>query len=79
MSCLKPLNSARRPTQTCGFVDNASALPTSPTGPNNKQKRTFDVLQTADIFTRYGQAIVNEEAGATALARQPQCASRSRR
>jgi len=26
-----------------------------PTGEQNQKKRTFDVLQTADIFTRYGQ------------------------
>ena len=38
-----------------GFVDNARTLPTSPTGQQQQKKRTNDVLQTADIFTRYGQ------------------------
>jgi hypothetical protein len=38
MSCLRPRNSAPWPRQAGGFVDNASALPTSPTGPNNSKR-----------------------------------------
>ena len=38
MPYLKPLNSAQRPTEACGFVDNARALPTSPTGSNNSKR-----------------------------------------
>jgi hypothetical protein len=34
---------------TCGLVDNAAALPTTPQ-PQQQRKRTFDVLQKPDIF-----------------------------
>jgi len=36
-------------------VDNAPALPTSPQAQHQQQKRTNDVLQNTDIFTRYRQ------------------------
>jgi hypothetical protein len=38
-----------------GFVDNATALPTTPRV--QQKKRTIDVLPNADIFTRYGHRI----------------------
>jgi len=44
------------PSQSArGFVDNASALPTTPPAPQHHEKRTFDALPKADIFTRHGQ------------------------
>ena len=39
----------------CGFMDNASALPTTPQAPHQLQRRTYHPLQSADICTRYGQ------------------------
>jgi hypothetical protein len=40
----------------CGFVDSRQrACPQAPQANSSKQKRTNDVLQSADIFTRYGQ------------------------
>ena len=36
---------------TCGVVDNASALPTTPQVPFQNPKRTFDLSYPADIFT----------------------------
>jgi hypothetical protein len=54
MSSLRPLNSARR-SKACGFVDRPRAFPQAPQAQQQQQKRTFDVLQTADIFTRYGR------------------------
>lgn len=47
------------PSQSArGFVDNASALPTTPPAPQHHEKRTFDALPKADIFTRHGQASI---------------------
>ena len=44
------------PSQSArGFVDNASALPTTPPAPQHHEKRTFDALPKADILTRHGQ------------------------
>jgi hypothetical protein len=41
----------------CGFVDNPSALPTSPQGQQQKQqKRTIDVLPKPDNSKSYRQA-----------------------
>ena len=37
---------------TCGFVDNETALPTTPQVPFRNPKRTFDLFYPADIFTR---------------------------
>jgi hypothetical protein len=62
MSCQKPLNSARRLKEACGFVDNASALPQTHRPQQQQKNRTFDVLQNADIFTRYRQADILEGA-----------------
>ena len=46
------------PSQSArGFVDNASALPTTPPAPQHHEKRTFDALPKADIFTRHGQEL----------------------
>ena len=42
---------------TFGFVDNASALPTTPQVPFQNPKRTFDLFYPADIFTRQRQRI----------------------
>jgi hypothetical protein len=53
-----PLNSARRPQRPCGFVDRPRKRPAHKLHKANSkhnQKRTYDVLQSADIFTRYGQ------------------------
>ena len=45
------------PSQSArGFVDNASALPTTPLAPQHHEKRTFDALPKADIFTRHGHS-----------------------
>jgi len=45
------------PSQSArGFVDNASALPTTPPAPQHHEKRTFDALPKADILTRHGQS-----------------------
>jgi hypothetical protein len=43
-----------------GFVDNASALPTTPPAPHQQESRTFDSSPKADIFTRrrHARAIV---------------------
>ena len=41
----------------CGFVDNASALPTAPQAHHHQPGRTYHPLQKPDIFTRYRQAI----------------------
>jgi hypothetical protein len=41
--------------EACGFVDNAKRVAHKPHRPNNTKQRTFDVLQNADIFTRYEQ------------------------
>ena len=49
ISCLTPLGGA-----PCGFVDNAARYH-NPTGPQ-QQKRTYNVLRKADIFTRYRHA-----------------------
>jgi len=38
---------------TGGFVDNASALPTTPPAPQKQPGRTFDPSYKADICTRY--------------------------
>jgi hypothetical protein len=38
-----------------GFVDNASALPTTPPAPPPHESRTFDSSSKADIFTRHRQ------------------------
>ena len=44
------------PSQSArGFVDNASALPTTPPAPQHHEKQTFDALPKADILTRHGQ------------------------
>ena len=40
---------------TCGVVDNASALPTTPQVPFQNPKRTFALFYPADIFTRQRQ------------------------
>ncbi|MGQ0661991.1 MAG: tripartite tricarboxylate transporter permease, partial [Pseudomonadota bacterium] len=37
----------------CGFVDDAKPSPTTPQAQQQQQKRTNDVLQNPDIFTRY--------------------------
>jgi hypothetical protein len=52
MPSRKPPESARRPRGLWVCGQRKSALPTSPTGPNNRKQRTFDVLQNPDIFTR---------------------------
>ena len=44
---------------TCGFVDNASALPTTPQVPFQNPKRTFDLFYPADIFTRQRHHLVD--------------------
>ena len=51
-------------------MDNASALPTSSTDQQQWQKRTFDVLQTADIFTRYARGAFAGPERRVARARQ---------
>ena len=50
----KAMTADRPDRRACGFVDNASALPTTPQAPPHQQGRTFDVSYKADIFTRYG-------------------------
>jgi hypothetical protein len=48
---------SRQAKQVCGFVDNASALPTTPQTQHQQQKRrTYDSLLSADICTRYGHS-----------------------
>jgi hypothetical protein len=60
MSFLAPLKSAQRPF-ACGFVDNASGVAHKPHRRNNSSKqRTYDVLHSADIFTRSRQARSSE-------------------
>jgi len=51
-----PLNSARRLSSLVDlWTGQERGLPTSSTRPTpNAEKRTHDVLQSADIFTRYG-------------------------
>src|SRR6185437_10146465 len=49
-----PLKSARR--RACGNVDNARVAH-SPTGKQNRKKRTFDVLPKPDKFIRYRQIL----------------------
>ena len=50
------LNS-RRARLAGGFVDNASALPTTPPAQHQQQRWTFDLSYPADIFTRQRQGI----------------------
>ena len=52
----KAMTADRPDRRACGFVDNPSALPTTPQAPPLQQGRTFDVSYKADIFTRYRQA-----------------------
>ena len=54
MSSLKSLESAQRPKSPwiCGQRKSVAHKLHRPN--NSKKKRTFDVLQNADIFTRYG-------------------------
>ncbi len=39
-----------------GFVDNASALPTTPPTHHQQGRRTFDLSYPTDIFTRHGHS-----------------------
>jgi hypothetical protein len=52
ISSLESLNSARRPR---GLWICGQRCPQAPQAQQQQKKRTFDVLQNADIFTRYGQ------------------------
>ena len=47
--------SARRPQRPVGLWTTQARCPQVPQAQPQQQKRTNDVLQTADIFTRYGQ------------------------
>ena len=59
---------SRQGKQGCGFVDNASALPTTPQTQHHQQKRrTYDSLLSADICTRYRQSLVATLLGAREL------------
>ena len=53
----KPLNSAQRPAGPVDLWATQERCPQAPQAQQQQQKRTNDALQTADIFTRYGQAI----------------------
>ena len=49
---------SRQEQKVCGFMDNASALPTTPQTQHHQQKRqTYDSPLSADIGTRYRHAI----------------------
>jgi hypothetical protein len=60
MSSLKSLESARRPRSLwiCGTTQ--ARCPQAPQAQQQQKKRTIDVLQNADIFTRYRQEDANE-------------------
>ena len=67
----KAMTADRPDRRACGFVDNASALPTTPQAPPHQQGRTFDVSYKADIFTRYGQSQTHTPTGKSFPAYQP--------
>ena len=54
MSPFRPLNSARR-SEPVDLWTGEGPVPQGPQAQQQQNKRTFDVLQSADIFTRYGQ------------------------
>jgi hypothetical protein len=66
--CARSIASHLRRTPTCGYVDNASALPTDPQDQKNKSKRQFDCFESAAVKPGPSQPRPSGRAAATPVA-----------
>jgi len=66
--CARSTSSHLRRTPTCGYVDNASALPTDPQDQKNKSKRQFDCFGSTALKPGSSQPRPSPPAAATPVA-----------